>query len=108
MIPLAIFTEVIDALNGIFCTLANIALAFAWCLAEVVNAVIWALGLVIAGLLLVLPDVPSEAPEFDSAIVNGISWVLPIGAIISSITVWLTLYLIFMAYRIIARWVKAL
>jgi hypothetical protein len=103
---------VISLLQDILCVMRNLALGFLWVLGELVNVVIKALGLLIAGTIALLsgagftmPSVPDSAPP---KAVGWLAWFFPVSGVLGALTAFLSIYAAFLVIRVLLRWVKAI
>lgn len=100
----------IDLLGSILCVLQNILLAVLWAGVQVVNALVVAIGALVALLASLLPPMP-DPPDDGALSATALGWVayfLPVGGIVAGLFAMFTLYLLFLAVRIALKWVKAL
>lgn len=71
-------------------------------LSNLMNALTWVIEL--------LPDSPFQA--ISNADVNefmgGLNWIIPLDKIVAELELWLTAVVIFYAYQIILRWIRAI
>jgi hypothetical protein len=75
-----------------------------------VNALILALGSVLAALFALLPDLPA-LPEVPAALIlaeSWVAWVFPVGTLLDILVWTLTVWLIWQGVAIALRWAKAL
>ncbi len=71
-------------------------------LSNLINALTWVIEL--------LPDSPFQAVS--NADVNefmgGLNWIIPLDKIVAELELWLTAVVVFYAYQIILRWIRAI
>lgn len=77
-----------------------------WGLVTFANLVIAAIGTLIATVLGLLPSMPAVPAPPD--VVGYINWLFPIGDVVLVFASFVTLWIAFLAIRIVMRWVKAL
>lgn len=86
--------------------------AVAWLLGGIVwllNQLISALGAIASTALALLPDFP-ELPGAPSAVVQGasvVNWLIPVGTLLTVLTLTVTLWFIWLGVSAALRWVKA-
>lgn len=73
-----------------------------------VNLIIVAIGVLITTLLALLPQMPAAPGPPDQGFLGWFSWLVPVGAILALMGVFLSAYIVLLAIRIALRWVKAL
>src|SRR4051794_33899019 len=72
------------------------------------NAVISAFGALAAAVLGLLPHLPAAPGPPDSGVLQWISYIYPMGAMVAVVATFLALWVGFLIVRIPLRWVKAL
>lgn len=76
-------------------------------LVSVINAVIQAVAAVATTVMSLLPQLPAPPSSVPSAVAQ-VNWLVPIGGIAAEGAAFVTLYVLFLAMRLVMRWVKAL
>lgn len=75
---------------------------------DILNWIISLLGLVLNGILNVLPNSPFTAISNSSVseYLPGLAWIIPFSQIIAVSEAWLSAILVYYTYSIIMRWIK--
>jgi hypothetical protein len=97
----------IDLLKAILCAIQTVAAAIGALVVIIVNLIIGALGLLLDGLLLLLPNMPEEPVGPPGGVLGFLNWVVPMGALVSGLAAMILIWLVWLAIRIALKWVKA-
>ena len=95
-------------LSGIFTLLADLGVYVAWGAITSVNVIIAAAGAALAVLLALLPDMPGTPSLTSAPWIGWLNWLLPVAAILSALTGFVTMWGVYLLVRVPLRWLKAL
>ena len=75
---------------------------------DILNWIISSLGSVLSFCINLLPNSPFKAINNSSVIkyLNGLNWIIPFGAVLSILELWLTCIIAYYIYSAILRWIK--
>jgi hypothetical protein len=76
-------------------------------LIEALNGWILILGTLLTTILALLPGFP-EVPTLSSKVLGGVAWFLPIASMLAIFAAFVTAWVLWMAWSVALRWVKAL
>jgi hypothetical protein len=76
----------------------------------VINSIILAIGILIAGLAAIMPTIP-DAPEFPDAMTTALGWIawfFPVGTLVDIMGFMIAAWILWFALSIGLRWARAL
>lgn len=98
----------IALLEAILCVLQTMAAAIINLLVIVVNGAIVSLGALLSLILLLLPDMPEPPDSPSSGVLQFINFIVPVAPLVTMLLTMVSLFVGYLAVRVILNWVKAL
>lgn len=100
----------LTVLQAILCVLRNLAMSILAVIIMAFNAIVQALGTLLAGLLAILPPFPDlpTLPTFVTDVIGWVGWFFPVGTVVAILAWFLTIWLIWQGVALALRWGKAL
>ena len=95
-------------LEAILCAIQTLAAGIINLLILMVNGAIIALGALVAVIIALLPPMPEPPAQPSNSIIGFINWFFPLASVATLLATMGTLFLGFMAVRIILNWLRAL
>jgi hypothetical protein len=99
---------VIGVLEAILCVIEELAADIVGLLVLAVNGALIALGALLAVIIALLPSMPEPPTKPGSGIIGFLNFFFPLAGVAGILTTMGSLFLGFMAVRVILNWIRAL
>jgi hypothetical protein len=99
---------VLGLLQDILCAVLAAGAFVLWALMSALNGLVLAVGVLISGVIALLPDLPDTPSPPGGDILGFVAYLFPIGGVVAALLTFVALWVAFLAIRIPLRWAKAL
>jgi hypothetical protein len=98
----------IGVLQDILCMVAAVGAFVLWALVSAVNLLLVSLGLLIGGIVALMPSMPAEPDPIGGDVLEVVNYFFPLGGVVAALVALVALWGAFLLIRIPLRWAKVL